>query len=95
MVTMERKARSQVGKEQLQELAGTALDFAVGSRALSLADSLRVLAWARWAASTGLAGWPSYREVDRWVASLEVPTQGSEEDQERRRADDLRTCFGR
>lgn len=69
----ERLARSDVSREQILEKASSAAEFAITSMEISLADALRVLAWARWAAATGASGFPtSIRRVDEWMSQLEV-----------------------
>ena len=95
LISLERRARQLIPSAQLEELSGAALDFAVTQVSLSLADALRVLAWARWAATAGLSDWPDYRALDRFVASLDVQTPGTDEDLGRRRAEAIRDCFGR
>ena len=69
----ERLARREVQRASLTERAESAIEFAITSSEISLADALRVLAWVRWAASVSLPGFPSnHREVDGWISALEV-----------------------
>jgi protein arginine kinase len=87
----EREARWDVPRERLIEHAQAAVEFATASSQITLADALRVLAWARWASSTGLDGFPtSHREVDHWVSTLEVRSTHDEEAASRHRASFLR-----
>ncbi|MBS1722259.1 MAG: hypothetical protein JSS66_04545 [Armatimonadetes bacterium] len=73
LIAEERKARREVTRQKLEERTKAAVDFAVSSVELSLAEALRALAWVRWAASAGLSIAPfSYREVDLWVSTMEI-----------------------
>lgn len=73
LITEERKARREVTRLQLEDRTKAAVDFAVASADISLADALRVLGWVRWAASAGIQGAPSsHREVDLWVSTMEI-----------------------
>ena len=73
LITEERKARREVTRQTLEEKTKAAIDFAVASAEISLADALRVLGWVRWAASAGIPGAPgSHRDVDLWVSTMEV-----------------------
>lgn len=87
----EREARSAIGRAVLEERARKAAEFAIGSRAIGLADALRVLGWVRWAASAGIEGFPpTPREVDRWLTTLEVRGSSDSEVAARDRAAFLR-----
>ena len=73
LITEERKARREVTRLILEERTRAAVEFAVSSNEISLADALRVLAWIRWAATAGVGVAPaSYRDVDLWVSTMEV-----------------------
>ena len=73
LIAEERKARREVTRLHLEDKTKQAVDFAVASAEISLADALRVLAWVRWSASAGVKGAPdSYRDVDLWVSTMEV-----------------------
>ncbi len=87
----ERDARSEIGRAMLEERARKAVDFAIGSRSIGLADALRVLAWVRWASSAEIEGFPATpREVDRWLTMLEVRGSSDAEAAARERATFLR-----
>ncbi len=87
----ERDARAEIGRGILEERARQAVDFAVASRSIGLADALRVLAWVRWASSAEIQGFPeSPREVDRWLTMLEVRGNSDAEAAARERAAFLR-----
>jgi len=91
LMTEERAARREVGRDFLSERVENVRDFVLGSPVLSLADAFRALGWLRWAAVAGLdiARWTA-READGWLTHLEL--QGDSEDQilMRHRADFLR-----
>jgi protein arginine kinase len=73
LIAEERRARRDVPRREIEEKFDAAVEFAVASAELGLADALRVLAWARWAAVATLPGAPAgAREVDQWVAVMEV-----------------------
>lgn len=87
----ERTARRELPRKRLDEQARAAVRFAVEARQITLADALRVLGWARWASAVGLEGFPaSFREVDQWLAILEVRSTADEDAAARQRADFLR-----
>jgi len=91
LIKEEREARRLVGESVLTTKAKQALDFVESSRAISLADALRVLGYARWAATASIKGMQrSPRDVDLWLTTLEL--QGFSDDQAamRQRADFLR-----
>ncbi|MFY9234391.1 MAG: hypothetical protein WAO58_08015 [Fimbriimonadaceae bacterium] len=69
----ERIARREVSAETIAAKTRRALEFALPSRTLSLADALRVVAWIRWAACAGVPGHVQPRLVDSWLIALEVP----------------------
>jgi len=91
----ERLARREVPREHLAEQARSAIDFAVASSQITLADALRVLAWARWGAPSGIEGFGfGYRDVDLWVSTLEVRSTHDEDAAARHRASFLRERLG-
>lgn len=95
VIREERQARWDVPRGQLADNAQAAIEFAVSSNQITLADALRVLAWVRWASSSGLEGFPpSFREVDRWVSTLEVRSNHDEAIASRHRASFLRERLG-
>lgn len=72
----ERDSRQEVGRDVLEEKAMRVHEFVFGSATLSLSDSLRVLAWIRWAALYGIQGFPrSPRVADRLLTMLEPQTR--------------------
>ena len=97
LIQEERAARRQISREEVADRANQARDFAVRSRSLGLADSLRVLAWSRWAASLEIAGFAfPTRGVDASLISLELRSAAPATDQDsaRLRANFLRTVLG-
>lgn len=87
----ERQARAEISHDELYNKASSAAKFAVTSQRLTLAHSLRVLTWVRWAASEQLPGFPSSpREVDNWLTTLELRGKTSEDDAQRDRAEFFR-----
>ena len=91
----ERDARNSIGRETLEEKAKQALEFAVVSPTITLADALRVLAWARWAAIAGLDGFNfTSREVDTLLTTLEIKPGATESKAAQRRASFLREALG-
>ncbi|MCU0316423.1 MAG: hypothetical protein MUC92_07505 [Fimbriimonadaceae bacterium] len=87
----ERKSRRDVSRHSLTEITQQAISFAVGSNELTLADALRVLGWVRWAASAGVT--PSElgaRQIDLWIATMEVNGTQDESVAARQRAVFLR-----
>lgn len=69
----ERTARRGIDPAAVARKARQAAVFAVESRTLSLSDALRIMGYARWAATLGLPGFPSSpREVDRWLTQIEL-----------------------
>lgn len=87
----EREARAEVSPPTLGEKARGARDFAVSHIDLTLADALRALAWIRWAAASGIVGFPaSVRQVDTALTSLEVQNLHGETEAARRRAEVIR-----
>lgn len=94
LIDEERKARRELEVAQIIDQVRRAREFAIGSRALSLADAVRILGWMRWAAEMGEPGCPTnVREVDRCLTRLEIhPTLG-EAIAGRQRADTIRTLL--
>lgn len=91
LISEERAERQAVGRETLILKAEEAARYAIGSRKISLADSLRVLGWIRWAAAERLERHPnSVRIVDTWLTELEL-THGDSAEMERKRAVKLRS----
>lgn len=95
LIGKERDARREVPRDVLGESARAAADFAIASNQVTLADALRVLAWARWASAAGIEGFPaSYRDVDQWVSILEIRSGHDESAAARHRAAFLRERLG-
>jgi protein arginine kinase len=92
LIREERLARSGVPHAVLCERAAQAREYAIGSRTISLSDALRVLAWARFAASAGVAGFgTSSRRIDQAITMLEIRQAGREEEASVQRAQFLRS----
>ncbi len=69
----ERQARREVTRLELQDRTEQAVEFAISSAEISLADALRVLGWVRWASTVGIPLMPpSYRDVDAVISTMEV-----------------------
>jgi protein arginine kinase len=95
LIREERKARSELGWDRLSQRANQAREFALGSRTVSLADALRVLAWIRWAATTQVPGFHlKPRDIDGALADLEIRGSFEEETASRKRAESLRMVVG-
>jgi len=79
LMSEERAARREVGREVLSERADQAKQFVLSSPTVGLADALRVLAWVRWAVSDEIVGFRfSPRDADAALAALEhrIPAVG-------------------
>lgn len=90
LIQAERKARSSIDPEVVGDRFSQIADYVNQSRTLTLADSLRVLGWARLASTMGLRKAESPRAVDEWLTGLEVRNSSDEEIASRQRADFLR-----
>jgi protein arginine kinase len=91
LIERERKARRELGDTVLEEKAKQALLFLNSSPKISLLDSFRVLGSLRWAASSGLSGYPSdVHKLDRALATINMLTIESEEHADGKRADGMR-----
>lgn len=94
LIREERAARASLSAASLRQKVAQARDFAVSSRALSLPDALRVMAWVRLGASLGLPGMPaSPREVDAWLTTIELRSPMDEERAAADRARQLRSAL--
>lgn len=69
----ERDSRQEVGRDVLEEKAMRVHEFAFASPALALSDSLRILAWIRWAALYGIPGFPRSPRVADWLLTMLEP----------------------
>ena len=73
LIGEERISRREISRSELRERTDQAVEFAIASKEISMADALRVLAWVRWARTAGLDHWDgSPREVDHWISTMEV-----------------------
>jgi len=91
LIERERKARRELGDTVLEDKAKQALLFLNSSPRISLLDSFRVIGSLRWAASSGLAGYPGdVHKLDRALAAINLLTIESEEHADGKRADGLR-----
>ncbi len=91
LIGEERRARREVTRLTLAERTAQAREVAIGSGQTSAADALRILAWLRWGASAGIPDAPaSPREVDHWVATMEIHGTQDPATAARHRADFLR-----
>jgi protein arginine kinase len=96
LIREERDARRHVGTQLLRQKAEQALHFVESSHAVSLADALRVLGYARWAATASIRGMErSPRDVDLWLTTLELQGFSDEASGMRQRADFLREHLAR
>ena len=87
-------ARKDVGREEVTEKARQAIEYAIGSNTISLADSFRVLGWARWAAVAGLDFVSMHpRDVDTWLTTVELKSSLDDDKSTRARAAFLRDCL--
>jgi protein arginine kinase len=86
----ERRERESLGVEQLREKAIDAFQFAIAARTIGLADGLRVLGWARWAASERLLEATTPQTVDALLAQFEPRFSDDSPDSARNRAVRLR-----
>lgn len=94
LIKEERQARLAVGREVQVEKSRQALQYAISSRALSLADSLRILAWVRWAASTSCEFTKlSILDVDELLTTLELRDPRSLEESSQIRSEALRQAL--
>ncbi|MCC7228902.1 MAG: hypothetical protein IT203_00805 [Fimbriimonadaceae bacterium] len=90
----EREARSSIPRPLLIQRAHQVRDFALSSRSLSLADSLRVFAWARWAALAEIDGFGFHpRDVDAQLTHLELHASSDEARSGRLRAEYIRAIL--
>jgi protein arginine kinase len=69
----ERDSRQEVGRDALEDKAIRVHEFAFSSPSLGLSDSLRILAWIRWAALYGIAGFPRSPRVADWLLTMLEP----------------------
>jgi protein arginine kinase len=73
LTSEERAARALLTPERLQAKLEAALAFGKSQRSLALADALRVLAWTRWAAASGVKGpLATTREADSVLSRLDL-----------------------
>lgn len=91
----EREARSGLPRPTLIQKTLQVRDFAVSARTLSLADALRVFAWARWGALAEIDGFAMHpRDVDAQLTHLELHASADEDKAGRLRAEFVRAALG-
>jgi protein arginine kinase len=88
----ERDARAAISRDHVTDRTNQARDFVVGSRSVSLADSLRTIAWFRWATAVGVLSGP-LRRIDEALTMLELRGAKHEDDASRERAQTLRSML--
>jgi protein arginine kinase len=94
LIREEREARRSVGRDALAEKARRARDLALSARTMSLADSLRVLAWLRWASTADVPGFDmSAREADALLTTFELRSPQGEEEAGRQRSEFLKAVL--
>lgn len=92
----ERSARASIPRPMLIQRAMQVREFALSSRTLSLADSLRVFGWTRWAALAEIEGFALHpREVDAQLTHLELHASGDDDKGARLRAEYVRSVLSR
>jgi len=85
LIAKEMSARESCNASEISHQFSQACQFASGHRALSLADALRVLSWARFATAAKLPGAFSHlREADMILTRLELTEGESKSDAENR-----------
>ena len=95
LIREERNARQLVSRAMLSERTQQTLTFARSKRSITLGDSLRVLAWMRWASDAGIAGSPtSVRDVDLILTKLDLRSMVDAAEADEQRADFLRKALG-
>ncbi len=91
LIERERKARRELGDTVLEDKAKQALHFLNASPKISLLDSFRVVGSLRWAATVGLAGYPTdVHLLDRALATINLMSIENEDHADGKRADGLR-----
>ncbi len=91
----ERSARESVSKDELVDLSMTARQLALRSNTLSVVDSLRIFAWARWAGSAGVEVFGlKPRDVDEALTSLQMQGSADERSASLKRATTVRALLG-
>lgn len=94
LVREERKARAE-GLGGLSDRVANVLDFAQSARTLTLADTLRLLGWLRWAACAELAIAPkSPREVDYFLTTVDLRSDDATKERSLDRAVNVRKMLG-
>jgi protein arginine kinase len=96
LIREEREARASVPKPLLIQRTMQVRDFALASRGLSVSDSTRIFAFARWAALAELDGFRFHpREIDAQLTHLELHASGTAEKAARLRAQYVRALLER
>ena len=88
----ERAARSEISTDERDDLAMRASDFLTVRREVTLAECVRALSWIRLAAGGDAK---RIRDVDMFLAALEVQSFADDRSVQRRRADSVRDFLGR
>lgn len=96
LIQEERQARSAMPRPMLVQRSMQVREYAISARSLSMADALRVLAWARWAALAEIDGFHFHpREIDGQLTHLELHASSDQSKAERLRADYVRAIIER
>lgn len=91
LVDMEREARAELGPAEAARSAQAAASRLIASQSVSSADAIRELTLVRWARAVGAPGFSgSHREVDEWIALLELQGAADAKQAARLRAAELR-----
>lgn len=94
LIREERKARLE-GQGGLNDRVAKVLEFAQGARTLTLAETLRLLGWLRWAACAELDIAPKTpREVDYFLTTVDLRADDSGQERSVERAVNLRKMLG-
>lgn len=92
----ERDSRQEIGRDALETKALGVHELAFAAKSLSLADSLRILAWIRWASLYGIAGFPTTpRVADRMLTMMEPRVAADPEKLGAERAELIRSILER
>jgi len=90
LIEREREARMAIDQKNLREHLERVLHYAIAAKSMSLANSLRVVAWVRLATVSGIPVPVDAKEVDSWLTQLNVHGPRKEDKSALARADYLR-----
>ncbi len=91
IMDIERSDRAQVPPEELVKVDRQAIEYAVISRELEMADAFRVLAYVRWACAEKLPGFTlEVQQIDHLLSTMEVNGHHDPAGAARERANTLR-----